>query len=74
MLLTVFFFFQDDYYYSFLISLLLNLIAHKITSQMFYVNWSDQTCQEIDCQYRALSEIVSFFVIKNIREYFFINF
>lgn len=27
---------------------------------MFFINWQDQTKFEIDCQYRALHEIVSY--------------
>lgn len=31
---------------------------------MFFVDWSEQTCQEIDRQYRALHEIV-YILIQN---------
>jgi hypothetical protein len=27
---------------------------------MFFINWNEQTKAEIDCQYRALHEIVRF--------------
>ncbi|CAF0774603.1 unnamed protein product [Brachionus calyciflorus] len=31
--------------------------AHKITSDMYYLDWANNTISEIDCQYRALHEI-----------------
>jgi len=31
--------------------------AHKVTSQMFFVNWSEQTCNQVESQYRGLHEI-----------------
>ena len=39
--------------------------AHKINPQMFYVDWKEQTCREIDCQYRALHEIVSDYLVNS---------
>ncbi len=34
------------------------IIAHKISSDMFFIDWTNQTSLEIDCQYRGLNEIV----------------
>lgn len=36
---------------------------------MFYVDWKEQTCREIDCQYRALHEIVSGYLVNSIIEF-----
>jgi hypothetical protein len=37
---------------------MLIFLAPKISSQMFYIDWSHQTVSQVDCQYRALHEIV----------------
>jgi hypothetical protein len=34
--------------------------AHKISSDMFYLDWENQTSFEINCQYRGLNEIVNY--------------
>jgi hypothetical protein len=42
-------------------------IAHKISSDMFFIDWMNQTSLEIDCQYRGLNEIVCLnFYINNL--------
>jgi hypothetical protein len=36
-----------------------NVKAHKITNEMLNIDWENQTCNEIECMYRAFNEFVS---------------
>ena len=38
-------------------------VAHKLHSWNANIDWEDQTCTEIDQQFRAISEMVSMFKI-----------
>ena len=33
--------------------------AHKISNEMFFIDWVNQNMSEIDCQHRGLHEIVA---------------
>ena len=43
----------------FLIIFILFYKAHKISNEMFFIDWVNQNMSEIDCQYRGLHEIVA---------------
>jgi hypothetical protein len=40
------------------------ITAHKITNEMWYIDWEHYSSIEIDCLYRTLNEIVCFMFLQ----------